>query len=184
MIYTRRPLRPPLRRPERITRAIQLSPHLQMGENQTRPVATPLRACESLAPLAAPSSPVPRTSVAERRKEPPSPPALREYFCRHCDRRISGGLPPPGWLTLHRYIVPGSLGSPSPDMPKLVRTVQRQRVTMGLGLFCSWECLTAAMPRLGELHCRLQNRGIGLRPLSQGEAPPDLPPPTTKGGPQ
>jgi hypothetical protein len=183
MIYTRQPLRPPLRRPERITRVIPLSPHLQIGGSRTRPVATPLPACENLAPLAAPSSPVPPTSVEERRKEPPSPPALREYFCRHCDRRVSGGLPPPGWLNLRRHIVPGSLGSPFPELPKLVRKIQRQRVTMGLGFFCSWECLTAAMPRLGELHRSLQNRGIGLRPLSEGEAPPRLPPVARKGGP-
>jgi hypothetical protein len=123
---------------------------------------------------------VPSVSASERKDEP----ARREYFCRQCDRRVSGNGPPAGWINIQRYILCGSLGGQPGSRSKGQAAIEKRRATMRLGLFCSWDCLTEAMGRLGELNQTLNERGIGLRPLAPGEVAPVLPPAVTRGGPE
>jgi hypothetical protein len=123
---------------------------------------------------------VPTVSASER-KDPRCEPAPREYFCRQCDRRVSGNAPPAGWINIQRYILCGSIGGQQGGRPK---GKAFQRATMRLGLFCSWDCLSEAMRRLGELNQTLNDRGIGLRSLAPGEAAPVLPRAVERGGPE
>lgn len=160
MIDTQIPPRlvPALRRLE--TTPPRKPPHLQAGATPARPAPPPPP------PVAQPAA-------------PPTMLTLYEYFCRYCDRRETGCLPPPFWLNLRRHVVRGSL-VPPPDLPKQEREVHRRRCSMGL--YCSWNCLVAAMPRLGKLYHHLQEQGVGMRPLAK--APAVLPSPVTKGGPE
>jgi hypothetical protein len=97
---------------------------------------------------------------------------VREFFCRHCDRRVTGNVPP-GWYRLVRRILPGSLG-PGWD----------RRQEMLMGFYCSIVCLNSAMTRLAALDQSLRQRGIGLNRHLPGDVPPVLSTPKTKGGPQ
>jgi hypothetical protein len=63
----------------------------------------------------------------------------------------------------------------SGDVPEREQRIRRGRVSMGMGMYCSWQCLTSAMPRLGKLNDELNERQIGLRRLREGEALPEMP---------
>jgi len=78
--------------------------------------------------------------------------------------------------------VRGSLGPPPESWTQRDRVLRGNRITMGLGLYCSPECLVAALPRVSALVCDLDRGGIGLHPLAPDDEPPVLPPPVTKGG--
>jgi hypothetical protein len=98
------------------------------------------------------------------------------------NKQIIGYLPPCGWINIRRHVFRDSVPVPE-GLTEQEQKIYRRRVTMGLGFFCSWKCLLAAMPRLGELNRQLNERGIGLRRLAPGEPPPPMPPRVQKGGP-
>jgi hypothetical protein len=97
----------------------------------------------------------------------------KEYFCRFCDKRATSDVPP-GWYSLRRRIVPGSLG---PHLPP-------KRNEQPMGLYCSLNCLISAIPRLLVLDANFTQRGVGLKPLAAGEQPPVIQAPASRGGPQ
>ncbi len=166
---------PPLRRPAATLSRRGSHPQLSAILAQPAPSSP-----SSIQPARAPA-PVPLPAAEKRPKEPPPALALHEYFCRTCDRRETGRVPPPGWLNLRRHVCRGTLAPPL-GRSKQEREVRRRRCSMGLGLYCSWPCLMAAMPRLSELYRALQEQGVGACPLQPGEAPFELPPSMTQGG--
>jgi hypothetical protein len=168
MIQEQKPkLRPPLARPTPTPGKPHLNrpPRLRLLENFTAKPATP-----------------PPAATPPKEKNPPSP-RYRQFFCRFCDRRITASLPPAGWLNLRRHIFRGTVAIPEGLSKRDQHTYQR-RCSMGLGLFCSFECLDAAMPRLRELVRDLNRRRVGTRLLDPGEAPPAMVPHVQKGSPE
>jgi hypothetical protein len=95
----------------------------------------------------------------------------KEFFCRNCDRRVSGDIPA-GWYRLARRIVRYSLQPPPVDAPK---RAARRLPEMPMGLYCSISCLKAAMGRLTAVDWELTKRGIGLKALVPGSLPVKLP---------
>jgi hypothetical protein len=53
-----------------------------------------------------------------------------------------------------------------------------------MGVYCSLMCVLEALPRLELLEADFRRRGIGMKPIKNGEAPPKLPPPVERGGPR
>jgi hypothetical protein len=157
MILLPTPLRPPLRKPQPTSKPSKTPPHLG--------TTVPIPQTERQKKFAA--SPKPAAAPA-----PPTPKPPQEYFCRSCDRRALGTIPP-GWWSLGRRVIRGSLPAPW----------SRNHV-QSMGLFCSLRCVFAALPRLEQLEADLNARGVGMRPLAPGEPPPQLPPPVKRGGPQ
>jgi hypothetical protein len=152
-------LRPPLKKPDTALRAAHLVGRPPLIRN-VQPIAKPV----------SPEQAKPTAALATT----PSADLKKEIFCRVCDKRVIGSIPP-GWYRLVRRIVPGSLG---PHLP-----ANRQRQTeMPMGLYCSIHCLISATKRLSELDESFRKQGIGLKPLAPAEQPPLLPPPATKGG--
>jgi hypothetical protein len=127
-------------------------------------------------------SPKPTPPPTPPKEKTPPAPRYRQFFCRSCDRRITTSLPPAGWFNLRRHIFRGTVAVPEGLSRQDQHTYQRQ-CSMGLGLFCSCECLDAAMPRLRELVRELNRRRVGTRLLDLGEAPPAVVPHVQKGSP-
>jgi hypothetical protein len=123
-------------------------------------------------PLPRPPSPPPPPRPAAGKPVPSPRITSQEVFCRTCDARVVGPIPP-GWWHLSRHVAPGSLA-----------WTGRARTAQPMGLYCSLYCLLEAMPRLELLQNDLQQRGVGMRSLAPGETPPVLPVPVTKGGPR
>jgi hypothetical protein len=84
-------------------------------------------------------------------------------------------------MRLQRLVYPGSVAAPE-NLSKEEQRLYRRRASLTLGLFCGCPCFIAAMPRLGELVRQLDARGIGLKRLAEGEVPPSLPAPVSRGG--
>jgi hypothetical protein len=122
-----------------------------------------------------PTAPVPPSGSSQ-------PPTRRDrvYFCRFCGRQSTGFLPP-AWLCVERGVVAGSLPVPE-GLSERDGKHFAKRTTMRLGIFCSWKCLALAAPRLEQLVRELNERGVGLRRLEPGEAPPAMPACVQKGG--
>ncbi|HKD45171.1 MAG TPA: hypothetical protein VKD24_05895 [Candidatus Angelobacter sp.] len=165
-----RPLRPPLK--PGLTAGGQPNGRPKLLKNFQVKVTTP-------PPVEAPTVEAPPNR--KKKAKPLSEQPLRLYFCRQCDLRIASRLPPTGWINIRRHIFPGSVQVPE-NMSPSDRWLHRRRVSMGLGLYCSATCLAGAMPRVVELIRQLDERGVGLKRLGEGEAPPVMPPCAQKGG--
>jgi hypothetical protein len=183
---TDRPIQPPLAKPDSAIRQAHLNRPPLLRNYSPKPAAVPPQSPKSPVEPGQPVKELKRKSTPAApapRKPPPDLRPEREYFCRTCDRRITARWPPVGWLNLRRHIYRKSIALPE-GLTEREQKVYRKRVTMGLGLFCGWNCLLAAMPRLGALCAELNERGIGLRRLAPGEQPANLLSHATKGGPQ
>jgi hypothetical protein len=149
-------LRPPLAaKPDPVLRAVPITRPLLL-KNFVPKLATAPPPEPAKPP--APASPPPQSAA-----DPKQP----EKFCRFCDKRAPGPIPP-GWITVHRQVNPGSLLVP-PGLSPREQHKREQNRHMMLGCFCGPDCLAKAMPRLSQFCQDLDRRGVGMRALALGE---------------
>jgi hypothetical protein len=129
-------------------------------------------------------APAPSTSSS---RIPPSPPKGVSnnntypecvFVCCGCNKRAVGQLPY-GWVRVLRRVHPKSV-SLSGLLIRHHRKGRPKYANLLLGSFCGAACMERVLARLTQVVRDLEAGDVGMRPLTAGEKPPDLPP-ITKG---